>query len=72
MMNASRKQIETKYQAAVNAMNSATTEAAYFAAVAELDILRPLVIAAEQQYPTPAETKRRANILTLRNRGLDC
>lgn len=69
-----RRQAERKYQAALSAVRAAedVSEAAWMKAKAELDKARRDLISAEEAYPTSKEVKREANILRLRNRGLDC
>lgn len=72
-MHPIRKAAQVAYDAAVKAARAAedVSEEAYLAAKAELDARRRELVALELEYPTPAEAKRAANLLRLRNRGLD-
>jgi hypothetical protein len=74
-MNTTRQQAERTYQAALTAVRAAESgrdEQAWLAAEAALSVARRALIDAEAKYPTAKETKRAANVLRLRNRGLDC
>lgn len=73
-MNATRKLAQAKYDAALKVLRAAENgadEQVWIDADVGLSIARQELIAAEEQYPTPAETKRSNNLLRLRNRGLD-
>ncbi len=73
-MNAQRTQAEKSYKAALAIWNKLATGndlAAWEKADADLAQKRTELIAAENAYPTFAETKRANNLLRLRNRGLD-
>jgi len=77
-----RKDAERQYQAALKAartaedtycdLKDAASEQAWEAANANLNLARQALLAAEEAFPTARESKRVANILRLRNRGLEC
>lgn len=74
-MNTARTQAQRNYNSALAAVRAAecgTDEAAWAAADAVLTAARNALLNAEEMFPTSAETKRAANLLRLRNRGLDC
>ena len=73
-MQATRKQAQKAYDAALEKVRSAengTDFDAWEKANAELAAARTALIAAEQANPTPAEIKRQNEKLRLRNRGMD-
>jgi hypothetical protein len=73
-MNPIRKAAQDRYEAALRAVRIAeqgTDEQAYADADAALTIARRASCEADAEYPTPQEQKRAANLLRLRNRGLD-
>ena len=74
-MNAARQIAQRNHEAALRALSAAESGsdlAKWEAAEAAATITRRALVNAEMQYPTIAEMKREARVLTLRNRGLDC
>lgn len=73
-MHADRIAAEKKYRDATKAFHAAangTDEAAFYAADEARMVAMREWIATEEKYPTPKESKRAANVLRLRNRGMD-
>jgi hypothetical protein len=68
-----RQHAERNYKAALAAVRAAedVSETAWVAAKADLDKARRDLISAEEAFPTSKEVRRAANVLRLRNRGLD-
>lgn len=73
MITLTRKQAEQNYNAALKACRAAESidEATWLEADRKLTIARSELVEAESMFPTAVESKRAANRLYLRNRGMD-